>query len=202
MLLIIYDVNYLIKMGSPDPNTIFHFDNIPAILNDKSNNMIDFWTWAYSDLSQNVTRGMLGQYIVAWALGVDDVPDDRWASFDLLSPDGRKIEVKTTSYLQAWKQKRISPQFSIRKTHEYSKDTGYSKDADFQADIYVLCYFFAKDKAVADETNLQQWKFWVFGRKTIAQLLKNKKTIPVSKLEQEFRSIPAQDLRKMILECR
>lgn len=188
-------------MNLSDQNTKFHFNNTPAELNGKNSNVVDFWRWAYSDLSQNVTKGMVGQYIIAWSLGIDNLPDDRWASFDLLSPQGKKIEVKTTSYLQAWKQKKINPQFLIRKTHSYSSEMGYSRDADFQADIYVLCYFFEKDELIADVTNLNQWKFWIFPRGTIEQMLKNKKTIPVSKLEGEFRSVSAQNLGKEITIC-
>ncbi|MEO9277924.1 MAG: hypothetical protein ABI340_09135 [Nitrososphaera sp.] len=184
-----------------EPETAFHFDNIPAVLNGKTSTVINFWKWAYSDLTQNVTRGMVGQYIVAWALGVDDMPDDRWASFDL-SINGKRVEVKTTSYLQAWKQKKVNPQFTIRKTHHYSRESGYSKESDFQADIYVLCYFFEKDEKIADVTNLSQWKFWVFSRNVIEELFKNRKTIAVSKLEKEFNSVLTPNLGKTILSCK
>ncbi|MDE1840561.1 MAG: hypothetical protein KGI09_01630 [Thaumarchaeota archaeon] len=183
-----------------EPEASFHFDNIPAVLNGKTSNMINFWKWAYSDLSQNVTRGMLGQYIVAWSLGVDDIPDDRWASFDL-SINDKRIEVKTTSYLQAWKRKKINPQFTIHKTHSYSREPGYSKESDFQADVYILCYFFERDEKIADTTNLNQWKFWVLSRNTIEELFRNRRAITTSRLEKEFNSVVADDLKKTILSC-
>ncbi len=141
---------------------------------------------------------MVGQYIVAWSLGVEDIPDDRWASFDL-SINGKRIEVKTTAYLQAWKQKKINPQFTIRKTHHYSRESGYSKESDFQADIYVLCYFFERDAKVADVTNLSQWKFWVLARDVIEGLFQNRKIVAVSRLEKEFNSVSAHDLGKTIV---
>ncbi|MDH2907924.1 MAG: hypothetical protein PXX83_07515, partial [Candidatus Nitrosotalea sp.] len=144
--------------------------------------------------------GMMGQYIVAWALGIDNISNDTWQSYDLLSPNGKKIEVKTTSYLQVWKQVRKPiPQFKIRKTYAFSKDTGYSKTNDFQADIYVLCYFFENNKEIADVTNLNQWKFWVFQRTTIELLFEKRMTVRVSELEKKFASVQATDLGKVIL---
>ena len=185
----------------PKPEDEFHFDDSPATINNKQSAVSDFWQWAYSDLYQNVTRGMVGQYIVAWALGVDHVPDDTWGSFDLTSPEGKKIEVKTTSYLQTWEQKNEpKPKFRIKKTHLYSKDTGYSKEKDFQADIYVLCYFFEEDKEKADITNLNQWKFWVLTKKTIEEIFSKTESILVSKIDLEFSSISVKEIRSKILQ--
>ena len=144
---------------------------------------------------------MVGQYIVAWVLGVDHIPDDAWGSYDLLSQDGKKIEVKTTSYLQAWEQKNEpKPKFRIKKTHFYSKDTGYSKEKDFQADIYVLCYFFEEDKEKADILNLNQWKFWVLPKKIIEEIFSKTESILASKIISEFSAVSAKELRNEILK--
>ena len=68
----------------------------------------DFWQWAYSDLLQNTTRGVLAEYIVAGLLGVDKTPRNPWLPFDLKLNDGTTVEVKTMSRLQAWSQKELS----------------------------------------------------------------------------------------------
>jgi len=65
----------------------------------------DFWQWAYSDLMQNTERGVLAEYIVAVLLGVDDKLRVPWLAYDLKLPDGKTVEVKTMSRLQAWFQK-------------------------------------------------------------------------------------------------
>ena len=184
------------------PENKFHFDESPANFNDKERSVSDFWQWAYSDLYQNVTRGMVGQYIVAWILGVDDIPDDAWGSYDLLSKEGKKIEVKTTSYLQAWEQKNEpNPKFRIKKTSFYSKDSGYSKEKDFQADIYVLCYFFEEDKEKVNITNLNQWKFWVLPKKIVERIFSEKESISVSEISSEFLSVSAKELYSEIQKC-
>ena len=66
----------------------------------------DFWTWSVSDLVTNITRGRLAEFIVAKALGVStDIVRYDWDSFDLTTPAGLKIEVKSAAYLQSWPQK-------------------------------------------------------------------------------------------------
>lgn len=67
----------------------------------------DFWAWAFSDLVSNTERGKLAEYIVATAMGCDEGTSPTWGSFDLLSPEGIKIEVKTSAYIQSWEQKKI-----------------------------------------------------------------------------------------------
>ena len=37
-------------------------------------NVLAFWQWAVSNLADNTTRGLLAEYIVAHALGVDQHP--------------------------------------------------------------------------------------------------------------------------------
>jgi len=185
----------------PDAKTKFHTNDNPIKLNNKESSLVDFWQWAYSDLNQNVTRGMVGQYIVAWILGIDSTPDDAWGSYDLLSHTNKKIEVKTTSFLQAWVQKnKPKPKFRIRKTHFYSRESGYSKEKDFQANIYVLCYFFEKDKQKADVMNLNQWKFWVLPKKKIEELFSTKELLSVDVLESDFTAVSIETLGSEILK--
>ena len=80
----------------------------------------DFWQWAYSDLISNTDRGILAEYIVAIALGIDDAVRVPWGPYDLVTPAGIKIEVKSGSYIQSWNQSEHSKiQFSIKKTLEW-----------------------------------------------------------------------------------
>ena len=68
----------------------------------------NFWAWAFSDLVSNTERGKLAGYIVATAMGCDGGISPTWGSFDLLSPEGIKIEVKASAHIQSWEQKDFS----------------------------------------------------------------------------------------------
>lgn len=61
----------------------------------------DFWAWALGDLRLNSTRGMLAQFLVAKALGDTRPYDEGWGNFDVLIPDGIRVEVKSLGYLQS-----------------------------------------------------------------------------------------------------
>ncbi|MDQ3226352.1 MAG: hypothetical protein M3Q50_06965 [Chloroflexota bacterium] len=59
----------------------------------------DFWAWALGDLRLNANRGLLAQFLVAKALGDCRERDDGWGNFDVLTPEGIKVEVKASGYL-------------------------------------------------------------------------------------------------------
>lgn len=62
-----------------------------------------------SDLVSNATRCRLAEYIVARALGISTAGvRDEWAAYDLITPDGIRIEVKSAAYLQSWRQTALS----------------------------------------------------------------------------------------------
>ena len=60
---------------------------------DGENSLQDFWAWAFSDLVSNTERGKLAEYLVAKAMGCGTQISQTWESYDLLSPEGIKIEV-------------------------------------------------------------------------------------------------------------
>ena len=74
----------------------FHFDGNEAELGNEKRTISDFWRWGYSDLIQNINRGILAEYIVAWALNLDKKPRNPWEAFDLITEKGKRIEVKST----------------------------------------------------------------------------------------------------------
>ena len=70
----------------------------------------DFWCWAYSDLIDNTQRGVVAEFLVYSSLG--NVPTGthmrtNWLLFDVTSPSGRRIEVKSAAYIQAWSPENI-----------------------------------------------------------------------------------------------
>ena len=68
----------------------------------------DFWRWAFSDLRDNTTRGILAEFLVAKAVGDRAPAADRMGQLRRQAPDGTAIEVKCSAFLQSWTQKRHS----------------------------------------------------------------------------------------------
>jgi hypothetical protein len=123
----------------------------------------DFWTWSVSDLMGNVTRGRLAEFIVAKAIGTTEGVRNEWATYDLTTPSGIKVEVKSAAYLQSWLQDDYSTiQFNIEPTKALDLEKGgYRGDAKRHADVYVFALLAHKDKPTVDPLNVTQWEFYV-----------------------------------------
>ena len=68
----------------------------------------DFWRWYASDLGSNTLRGSLAEFMVAPALGDEREVRIEGDPFDVLTPDGVRVEVRSSGYLQGWQQRRPS----------------------------------------------------------------------------------------------
>ena len=133
----------------------------------------DFHNYAFTDYLDNVVRGSLGEYLVASALGVNDTPESSWESWDI-TYGNIKIEVKTSSYVQTWKQKKLTtPRFGIPKRLGWQAETNeWGNTKERQADIYVFCLFTFKDyidKESARSAILEtrHWEFYVIPTKDL-----------------------------------
>jgi len=180
----------------------FHFDNKPAKINGKKSTMIDFRKTMFSRIESNTLRGKIGEYIVSWAIGAEETSQDPWQAFDLISPHSKKIEVKTTSFLQDWEhgEKNRNPKFIIKPTRKYTRASGLEKERTYNADIYVLCYYSWLDKKTIDVLNLNHWKFWVFSKNELLEVFNGNYSITVKKLEKKGHyPITAQELKQTIL---
>lgn len=141
-----------------------------------------FWRWGFSDVRSNVTRGVLAEFLVACALGLQKKPRMAWSSHDL-EYKGKKIEVKATGYLQTWSYgKGSKPGFTIRPSAAYDPSAGYGKSKEFNADIYVLCLFKAT-KERTSEMDVDQWTFWVLDRAEVQELFTRRRRFPVEWLQ-------------------
>ncbi len=124
--------------------------------------LVDFWRWSASDLVSNATRGVLAEYLVAQALGLDLAGvRDEWAPVDLMTASGVRIEVKSAAYLQAWRQRGPSkPSFDIAPTRlSDPRPAGEREGTVRRADIYVFALLAHLDKRTLDPLDLDQWEF-------------------------------------------
>lgn len=124
----------------------------------------DFWAWSMSDLVSNATRGVLAEFIVATSLGVDiGGVRNEWDAWDLTTPDGIKVEVKSAAYLQSWNQRELSKiTFSTRASLAWDADSNRQAATPTRhADVYVFALLHHTDKTTVDPLNLDQWTFFV-----------------------------------------
>ena len=148
--------------------------------------LADFWRWSASCLMDNTARGLVAEFLVATALKgyICDRPRVEWDPYDFVATlDGRElsIEVKSSAYVQSWKQERYSNlRFNIRPTRKWNPDTGTFSEP-CRAGIYVFCAFVKKeicDHAAA--LNTDNWRFRVVEGKKLC----DRKTITWSGLSQ------------------
>ena len=158
---------------------------------DLGKTMLNFWSWAYSDLIRNVNRGAFAEFVVREAMNTQcrNTPprtDFRVSmdAYDLLSPDGIRVEVKSSAYIQAWESEhparisfRIAPTKSLDSSGNYSADSQYCRHSD----VYVFCVWTAMSRE-QNILDLSLWDFYVIATKTLDQKVPNQKTITFQSL--------------------
>ncbi len=147
----------------------------------------DFWSWAYSDILSNRNRGIFAEYIVGCALGLIDKPRVEWDPFDF-EYKGKKIEIKSSAYLQNWHQYKLSQIiWDIAKKKSWYKETNtFSDEETRSSDCYVFCLYKERDKNLSDNlTDLENWCFYVIATSEIDRIFVNQKTVTKKRLEKE-----------------
>lgn len=152
--------------------------------------VLDFWSWAYSDLIRNVNRGAFAEFIVLEAMnnqsGITPRTNFRVSmdAYDLLSPDGIRVEVKSSAYIQSWESEhparisfRIAPAKSLDSSGNYSADSQYCRHSD----VYVFCVWTAMSRE-QNILDLSLWDFYVIATKILDQKVPNQKTITFQSL--------------------
>lgn len=146
--------------------------------------LLGFWRWSASDLVSNATRGILAEYIVASALGMAEGVRAQWDAFDIRTPSGVRVEVKSAAYLQSWFHREPSIiQFGIRPTREWTASTNeLSADLRRRADVYVFCALNHKEKHSLNPLNLDQWEFYILPASILNAKCPTQKTIGLTRL--------------------
>ena len=167
----------------------------------KSLRLLDYWRWSGSMLLDNTSRGILAEFLVAAALGLHRKPRIEWEECDLTMKSGTKIEVKSSAYVQSWKQIRPAViQFGIAPHKSWDTETGkYREEIRRWADIYVFCIF--KGKKPLHPLDTSKWEFYVLPTETLDQKCPGQKTIRLSSLENLSPcKCSYSDLKKTILD--
>lgn len=106
-----------------------------------------------------------------------------WTTYDLTSPSGRRVEVKSAAYLQSWERDYYSKiLFSIAPRRAWNPDSGYSPDISRHSDLYVFYVYTAtsRDQSILD---LSLWDFYVLPTSVLDRKLPGQKSISLSTLQ-------------------
>ena len=151
-------------------------------------------------------RGCYSEFIVAAALGIDlSEPRANWEPWDLTlyeEANAIHIEVKSGSYLQAWKQNHPSTiRFGIQPTICWSPTNGYTGEPHRQSDVYVFCVFAEQDAAKADPMKLDSWEFYVLPTKELDKHCGVQRTISLNALLRlSPQKVDFADLKSAVLQ--
>ncbi|MDH3459970.1 MAG: hypothetical protein OEM00_03140 [Burkholderiaceae bacterium] len=184
------------RMSGVEP---LHFDGQPLAIN-----LLSFWQWSTSDLVSNVTRGRLAEFIVATGLGADvsGVRGD-WDAFDLITPEGVKVEVKSAARVQSWFQAKLSDVvFSTPRTRAWDPSTGRSdQESRRQADVYVLALLDHRNKSTIDPLNLRQWTFFVVPTRVLDGRKRSQHSIGLSSLQALSPPVQYSELKPSVAKA-
>ncbi len=164
--------------------------------------VLDYWAWAFSDIVGNTERGHLAEYLVSMAVGAESPVRNDWAAYDIDSPDGTKIEVKSSAYVQTHYQKEPTIiKFNIGKSKEWIKETnGYCECIKRHSDVYVLCVVTPKEKHQVNTLDLDQWEFYVISTPVIDREFGNGTEIRLNKVREHSDAHHFRQLREAVIK--
>jgi len=132
----------------------------------------DFWAYAMSNLQGNAARGYLAEFLVAQAVGAAGTRIE-WDAFDVETPDGRTIEVKTSGYTQTWQPRGpavivFSGLPGKAGKRSWYASTGSMGDAHV-ADVYVFAVQTTQRGEPYDGLDIDEWRFHVLPGRVVAE---------------------------------
>jgi hypothetical protein len=174
-------------------------ERLPSVT-DKT--VLHYWRWAHTYILENVQRGVYAEYLVAAALNVTDEPRVGWAPYDL-NFEGYKIEVKSSAYVQAWKQQAPSKiTFGIGAKLASDPELPPETDPRHHADCFVFCVFADTDPVSADVLDASRWRFYVVPISRLIQFCGTAKTVVENRVKQITSSVTYPGLKDRIVETR
>lgn len=151
--------------------------------------MVDFWRWAFSDLLEDTLKGLFAEWLVGHLLSLPLPHGGRpgYGNFDLRSPRGLSIEVKSTAYWQSWKirthEGTLQPEVEVEKWRPEEANIRFARlkagdasghkgargaPATYKSDAYIFCFQKERDRRRWDAFDLDQWEFYFLSRAELA----------------------------------
>ncbi|TVQ60145.1 MAG: hypothetical protein EA366_03910 [Spirulina sp. DLM2.Bin59] len=159
----------------------------------------DFWAWAYSDILSNRNRSVFAEFLVAVALNLTHQPRIEWDAVDLTYGD-KKIEVKSSAYVQSWQQRKLSKiNFDIAKKRGWdSKENVMADQESRSADCYIFCVYEEQDTQKVNILNLDKWSFIVVATEKLNEVFGNQKSVSLNRLQPLGQAVNYGDLKREI----
>jgi hypothetical protein len=170
--------------------------------------VLDFWRWAFSDLSDDDIKGFFAKWLVHKLLGVPSERRVSWANSDLITARGIRIEVKSTAYWQSWKylgedglplpQPKHLPaendskiRFSGLKARD-STAPDSTNTKEFKSHLYIFAFQHEKSLDKWNALDLTQWEFFLVPVQALRALRWGSISLPT--LRHRFGALTAEDL--------
>jgi hypothetical protein len=148
--------------------------------------LMDFWKWAFSDLCDDDVKGIFAEWLVLKLLGIPGIRRISWANSDIITPEGVRIEIKSSSYWQSWKLLDetgalrptplypISPKTQIRfaglRAREAVTVPNSTEPQLLKSHVYVFAFQNEKDNERWNAMDLSQWEFYALPVSTVREL--------------------------------
>jgi hypothetical protein len=165
-----------------------------------SENLIEFWQWAYSDMRSNTVRPLVAEFLVGKSLGCLDTRGRReWAAWDH-EYRGAKIEVKSSGRVQSWSPAAKSrtvfgiPQAKNAWCADEEKYLGPGRHAD----IYIFAVNTQSDPKLAELFDESDWVFYVLPVSEIEARFACQKTVSLSVIERIASPINIAELKNAV----
>jgi hypothetical protein len=121
----------------------------------------------------NVVRGILAEFLVAAALGIDDdAPRIGFANYDLLYEGPTTIEVKSTARWQSWEQHQASNlRFDNLRRQRWDEVTKSRRtEREVIADVYIFALHDCETPSDYQPLATEQWSFFVLSGQAVREL--------------------------------
>ena len=192
-----HELGPLADVGPLPPDTAFLSAEATPLA---SMTILDYWQWAFSDLSGNTERGQLAEFLVGRTIGAVGETAAGWDAYDLLAPSGARVEVKTSGYLQRWGQRALSRiSWSIRKSRAWNDEIGdWTTGPARNSDVYVFCLLHERDPRRFNPLDVSQWTFFVVPTELLNRSHGEAKTIGFSSVKKLASPVPLAGLEQAV----
>ena len=164
--------------------------------------IIDFWRWALSNLTSEITRNMLARFLVAAVLKKHSGVRSEGDIFDIKTDTGLKIEVLSASYLQTWNNRGMtSLSLMINPNFRLDGEIPLRLSERLRlVDLLVFCLLHNKNEHTLNPADLAQWTFFVVKADRLEESLADKQSISLSALKKLNPTVCSFETLKRVIE--
>lgn len=155
--------------------------------------VLDFWSFRYSNIERDPEY--VAEFLVAKALGVDRPADlETWTLYDI-DYEGRRVEVKETSY---WHPFNDSGKIAQRRSFGIQKVRGDGEVPVRNNDVYVFCLLKGETREDACPLDVSHWEFYVAPTWRIDEEFGDQKTVSLTRIREIAEPLAFAEIRSAV----